>query len=102
MILGALGLVFPSPNYLVSQLTSFTWNCFKLSLLVRVSIDVMKHHDQKAKLERKRFIHLTLPSTAHHQRMLGQKLNQSRNLEVGADAEATEGYCLLVYSSWLA
>jgi hypothetical protein len=37
----------------------------------------------------------------HHWRKLGQKLNQGRNLKVGADAEAMKGCCLLACSQWL-
>jgi hypothetical protein len=58
---------------------------------VRVSIAVMKHHDQ-SNLGRKHF-----HSTVHHQRK--QELKQGRNLEAGADAETMEGCCLLGYST---
>jgi hypothetical protein len=35
----------------------------------------------------------------HHQRKTGQKLNQDRNLEAGADAEAIE-CCLMACFPW--
>jgi hypothetical protein len=35
--------------------------------------------------------------TVHHRRKPRQELKQDRNLEAGADAEAMEGCCLLVY-----
>jgi len=41
-------------------------------------------------------------AAVHHQRKLGQELKKGRNLETGADAEATEGCHLLACSSWLA
>jgi hypothetical protein len=37
----------------------------------------------------------------HLQSKSGPELRQERNLEMGADEEATEECCLLVYSSWL-
>jgi hypothetical protein len=50
---------------------------------------VIKHHDQ-SNLASKGF-HIIV----HHQRISGQELKQSRNLEAGADAEAMEGWVLL-------
>ena len=54
-------------------------------------IAAMKHHDQKASWERKRFIQLHFHIAIYHQKKSGQKLKQGRNLEAGADAEAKEG-----------
>ena len=55
-------------------------------ILGRVTIAVMKHHDQKQLWEEETY--LAYAST-------------SRNLEAGADAEAIERCCSLVYSLWL-
>jgi hypothetical protein len=64
----------------------------KNSVLVRVTIAVMKH----PKLGRRGFIWLTLPY--HHH----SKSGQDRNLEAGSDAEAMEECCLVACSTWLA
>ena len=61
------------------------------SVLVRVSIALMKHRGQKSKLGRKGFIWLILP----HHCSSGQELIQGRNVEAGAGAEAMEECCLL-------
>ena len=53
------------------------------SVLVRVSIALMKHRGQKSKLGRKGFIWLILP----HHCSSGQELIQGRNVEAGAGAE---------------
>ena len=73
------------------------WVC----VLVRVSIAVTKHHDQKSKLGRKGFILLTLP---HWSSLLKEVRagTQSRNLEAEASTEAMEECNLLACSSWLA
>jgi hypothetical protein len=68
---------------------------------LRVTIAMMKHHDQKYVGE-ERVYGLHFYITVHHQRRSGQKLKQSRILEAGADSEASEGCCLLPCSSWLA
>ena len=62
---------------------------------IRVSIAVMKHHDQKASWGGKGLSDLHFLITDYHQRKSGQEVKQGRNLEVGADAEAMEGCCLL-------
>ena len=38
----------------------------------------------------------------HHPGKSGEELKQGQNLEVGTDAEAMEGRCLLACSLWLA
>ena len=55
-----------------------------LNVLVRVTIVVIKHHDQ-SNWEMKGLIWLLL------RRKSGQELKQGRNLEAGADAETMEG-----------
>jgi hypothetical protein len=54
---------------------------------VRVSIAVMKLHDQKASRGEKCIFGLHFHVISHHQRKLGQELKQDRNLEAGAGAE---------------
>jgi hypothetical protein len=89
-------VLLPGPRiYKPSQLVSrilVIMGC----VLVRVTIAVLKPHDQ-SNLGRKRLIWLAPPYHFHHQR----KLAQARNLEAGADAEAMEKCCLLTHSSWL-
>lgn len=63
-------------------------------VLVRISIDMIRHHDRHI-LGRKRFIWLKYSHiTVHHQRKLGLELKQGRILDAVADAEGIEG-CLL-------
>ena len=57
-------------------------------VLVRVSIAVTKHHDQKPSWGRKGLFDLHIHIAVHHQRKSGQELKHSRNLKVEADAEA--------------
>ena len=61
-----------------------------LPVLDRISIAVMKHHDQKASWGGKGLFDLLFHITVHHRRKSGQELKQGRILEVGADAEAVE------------
>jgi hypothetical protein len=63
--------------------------------LVSISIAAMKHYDQKTSWGGKGLFGLHFHVGVHYRRKLGQKLQQGRNLEAGADAEATEGSCLL-------
>ena len=75
-------------------------NCWKVvsylpCILVRVSIAAMKHHDHGGSWRRKHLFSLHIHIAVHHQRKAGLELTQGRNLEVGADAEAMEGCCLL-------
>ena len=71
---------------------AFCWE----SILVRVTLAVMEHHDQKQLGEQRvYFIHnslFILKSSG------GQELNQGRNLEAGVDAWAVKGCCLLACS----
>ena len=81
---------------LLGHLKGVTW-----SVLVRVSIAAMKHHDQKASWGGKGLLGLYIHSTVHHQRKPGQEFKQDRNLEGEADAEVMEGRCLLTCFTWL-
>jgi hypothetical protein len=61
---------------------------------------VMKH--TKSNLGRIRFVWLILPVTVRDEGSQGRNSSkQGSNLDVGADAEAMEGCCLLACSSWL-
>jgi len=71
------------------------------SVLVRVTMAVMKHHDQRANWEGKGLLGLHFQIVVHHRRKSGQELTQDRNLEAGADAEAVEEGCLLACFPWL-
>ena len=51
---------------------------------------MVRHHDQSS-LGQQRLIERVLHITAHHQRKSAHRLEQGRNLEAGADAEAMEG-----------
>lgn len=66
-------------------------------LLFNVTITVMKHHFQ-SNLGKNNLFH-----SQFHVRVnqLGQELEQGRDLDVGADAETTEEYCLLACFSRL-
>jgi hypothetical protein len=57
----------------------------------------MKHYDQR-NLGGKTLIGLDVHTTVHHLRKSEQELKQGRDLEAGADAEATESCCLLACS----
>jgi hypothetical protein len=57
-------------------------------VLVRVSIAVTKHHDQKPSWGRKGLFDLHIHIAILHQRNSGQELKHNRNLEVEVDAEA--------------
>ena len=66
-----------------------------ISLLLKVSIATMKHHEQEANWGGKGLFSLHPHIAVYHQRKSGQELTQGKNLEAGADAEAIEGCCLL-------
>jgi hypothetical protein len=51
-------------------------------------------------MEREGLFGLYVHIIVHYLRKLEQQLKQSRNLEAGADAEATKGDCLLACSSY--
>jgi hypothetical protein len=74
-----------------SHLTGFLKH--KPGVLVRVSIAMMKNHDQKANWVEKGLFSLHVHIVVHHQRKIGQELKQDRNPEAGADAENMEGCC---------
>lgn len=59
-----------------------------LSVLVKVTLAVMKHHNQK---KWKSWFVLCFQTTVHHSRTSGQELKQGRHLEEGADVEVMEG-----------
>jgi len=65
---------------------------------IRVTIAVMKYHDQrqlgKGRILFVRFLYIAV----HHQGKSDQELKQSRNPEAGADAEVMEGSCSLACS----
>lgn len=64
-------------------------------VLLRVSIAVRKHHNHNVRGGKGLFsshVHIAV----HHQRNLGQELKWAETWgQEGADAEATEGFCLL-------
>lgn len=59
--------------------------------VVRVSVAVMKHHDEK-QLREEKLIFLILVNHGLI-RSSGEELKQGKNLEIGADVEAMEGCC---------
>ena len=67
------------------------------SVLGLVTLAVIQHQT-KATCGGKGFFSSYFHITVHHRRKSEQKLQQSRNLEAGADAEATEECCLLACS----
>lgn len=77
-------------------------------VLVRVSITVVKHHDQKQCREEMYFILKLsgdIPSVGVGGNGEEWRLNaktQGRNLEVETEAETMEEYCVLACSSWFA
>ena len=60
-------------------------------VLVRISIGVTKHHDQKAIWGGKGLFGLYFHIAVHHWMNSGQELKQGKNLEADADAEVIEG-----------
>lgn len=66
------------------------------SVLVRVSIAVMKHHDHNVHRGGKGLFSSHVHIDVDHRRKLGQELKHTGTWgQEGADAEATEGFCLL-------
>ena len=65
-----------------------------VNVLIRVSIAVMKHHNQRS-VGRKGSFSLHFHVIVHHQRKSGQKFKQSRNQEPVAETEAMEKCSLL-------
>ena len=63
------------------------------SILVRVTIVIVKHHDQKQVGEHSFALHFHI--IVHHRRKSGQELRQGRNLKAEGDAETLEECCLL-------
>ena len=59
------------------------------SVLVRASIAVIKHHDQKQLVEER--VCFSLQFAVHHPGKSDRPETQGRDLEAGADAEAMEG-----------
>jgi len=70
-------------------------------VLVRFSIAVMKHHEQRASWGGKGLLSLHFHTAGHHQRKSGQELKQDRTLEVRSGEGDMEGCCLLACSPWL-
>lgn len=60
----------------------------KISILVRVIIAIIKHHD-RSNLRKKGLVFLTVLYSSSLAKAV--KLTQDKNLESGADAEAIEG-----------
>jgi hypothetical protein len=60
-------------------------------VLVRVSVAVMKHGEQKIDGEERSLFGLHFHIVTLHWRKAGQTLKQSRNLEAGTDAETMDG-----------
>ena len=69
--------------------------------LVRVSIAVIKHQDQKANWRGKGLFSSHFQITVVQWTKSGQELKPDWNLEAGADTEAMEGCCLLACFSAL-
>jgi hypothetical protein len=61
-------------------------------VLVRTSIVVIKHYDQKASWQGKGLFGLHFYIAVLHRRKSGQELKQGRTLVAGADAEVMEGW----------
>lgn len=82
--------------YLCFFSTKIEWVCHCL----RVSLAVMKHHNQKQVGEEIAYLSFTSILFI----VGGSQVRNSwgRNLEAGAEAEAIEECCLLACSSWLA
>ena len=72
----------------------------KRTVLVRVSIAVMEHHDEEEIWGGKGLFSLYVHIAVNHQRKSGQELTQTRNQKVGTDAEDMEGCCLLACFPW--
>lgn len=60
---------------------------------------MMKHHDQKQIVEKKRFIWLQLPHNYSSLNKVRTGTHTGQEQEAGVNAEATEGYYLLHCSS---
>lgn len=71
------------------------------TILVRVSVAVLEHHDQRASWGGKGYFSSHFHGTVHYCGKSGQELKQGRSLEAGIDAEAVEGCCLLACSHCL-
>ena len=88
----------PKVNILPGVSFNYGYNFFLLytmdfthSILVKVSIAVVKHNDQSS-LAMKRFIQLYI--AVYHLRSHGSAGTQDRNLETGNNKEATENMLL--------
>ena len=71
---------------------TFTTKPSHQAVCLRVTIAVMKHHDQ-SNLGRKGFMWLMVLHHSHHGRKSGLELKKGRDLEAGAEAEAMEECC---------
>ena len=60
-------------------------------VLVKISIALTKHHDQKARCVGGVYFSLYFHIAAHHWKKAGQESKQGRNLEEETDAEAHGG-----------
>ena len=83
---------------MVSPENTHTGNTIK-NILVRISIAMMKYHDQNASWRGKNLFGLYFSTTVYHQMKSEQELKQDRNLKAEAVAETMHRCCLLVCSS---
>jgi hypothetical protein len=67
----------------------------KMAVLVRITIAMMKHRDQKQVGEVKVYVHFQITSTSLLITEGSQDRNSNKLLDAGAEAEAMEGCCLL-------
>jgi hypothetical protein len=80
--------LFSSPSWKHAAILIFVCD------FVRVSIALMKHHDQRASRRGKDLLGLHFCIGVHHGRKPRQGLKQGRNLEAAADAWRSAAYWL--------
>lgn len=66
-----------------------------LSILIRLSIAMIKHHDRKELGEGRVYFTLQLSGHISLLRKTGQELKQDKKLKERADLETLEEFCLL-------
>ena len=85
---------------MVRSVPAIPFNPGPKSVLVKVTIAVMKYHDQSNLMcGGGGFILLVVPYNSSPSKAVHY---QGQDLGAGAEAEAMEGYCLLACSSWFA
>jgi hypothetical protein len=87
-----------SPNLGIKPLIQEPVGAYLISILVRVTILVMKLHGQ-SKLERKEFTWLILPQHCSSSKEVRTGTQQERKLRSGFDAQAMEGSHFLAFST---